>query len=249
MKRWTTYAILVSCLSGAFLAPAAVGQETLEDRYRGEGIIERPFEKQKWEELTEGLDYTEQKKDEKKRETVQTRDGREGVDSERRRRDPFSVNQGSGIMKFIIVLLAVVVLVLLLRGLLGSDLRVRNKKIKGKEISIEQIEEDIENADLQSFIQQALSEEQYALAVRLYYLAVLKELALRKAIRWKKEKTNLDYLREMRSSDHFKAFKSLTFIFERVWYGERPLDREGFLQIAPRFEAFIQQLNTEQLPA
>ncbi len=247
MKRSIVYLVFWLCLLAPFFLMGQSGQEeSLQEKYQRESLSERPFEKGKWEQLTEGLDYSEEKENVKKKKTVSTKDGEEGSDYNRPGGNPFNVNQGSGIMKFLIILLALVLIVLLLRGLLGSDLKVRNKKIKGAEISIEQIEEDIENADLQTFIHQALDQEQYALALRLYYLAVLKELTLRKAVRWKKEKTNLDYLREMRSSEYFKTFKSLTFIFERVWYGERHLDKEGFLQLEPRFQAFINQLKVEQ---
>lgn len=222
-------------------------EEIEEGRYQQERISERPFNEKKWEELTKDLDYSETVQKKKKKETVRTQDGTEGSDVEPNRRDPFSVEQGSGIMKFLIILLAVVVVVLLLRGLLGSDLRVKNKKIKkDSQIDIEQIEEDIENADLPDFIRRALNNGEYTLAVRLYYLAALKELSTRKDIRWQKDKTNLDYLREMRSSEHFEAFKALTSIFERVWYGERLLDREGFLQIEPGFKQFINQLKVDE---
>ncbi len=237
--------LLIPC----FLWGQWSGQDARGNLYHEEDIQEHPFDEDRWEEIVEGLDYTEQIREVKKRETVNAQQGQEGRDYEESARPPFSLNQGSGIMKILIILLAIVVLVFLLRGLMGSDLKVKNKKIKkkGEAIDIQRIEEDIENADLQHFIDQALKNEQYALAIRLYYLSALKELTLKKTIKWKKDKTNLDYLSEMRSSEHFHSFRSITQIFERVWYGEHPLDREGFLKLEPEFKQFINHLNEVEL--
>ena len=59
----------------------------------------------------------------------------------------------------------------------------------GKGIN-EKIEENIHESDLDKFIKQAESEEKYNLAIRLYYLAIIKELSLGKLIKWKRNKTN-----------------------------------------------------------
>jgi hypothetical protein len=245
IKRNIFFLLLFGMLSWSL--HAQVQEDVLpEARYQQEEIPERSLDEKKWEELTKDLDYSEKTKSQRRRDNLNNREDGEGRGAGAQRKNPFSLEQGSGIMKFLIILLAVVVVVLLMRGLLGSDLKVKNKKIKKvDQIDIERIEEDIENADLPDFIRQALANEQYALAIRLYYLAALKELSLRKDIRWKKDKTNLDYLREMRSSEHYSSFKSLTAIFERVWYGERMLDREGFQQLEPDFQLFINQLKAD----
>lgn len=242
-KRNIFFLLLFGML--AWSLRAQVQEDSLQNTlYQGEDIPERPFDEKKWEELTKDLDYSEKTKSKNKRDSLEN--GAEGMGRGAPQRNPFSSEQGSVIMKFLIILLAVVVVVLLLRGLLGSDLKVKNKKVrKVDKIDLERIEEDIENADLPDFIQQALANEQYALAIRLYYLAALKELSLRKDIRWKKDKTNLDYLREMHNSEHYLAFKNLTAIFERVWYGERVLDEEGFQQLEPDFKQFINLLKAD----
>ncbi len=244
----TKLKIVFFLLLGTFvLAVNAQVEETgfQNESYQQEEIDERPFDEKKWEELTKDLDYSDKSKKKKKKESEEgTEEGRGRGNS--RNGDPFSLEQGSGLMKFLIILLAIVVVVLLLRGLLGSDLKVKNKKIKKvDQIDIEKIEEDIENADLPDFIRQALDNGQYALAIRLYYLAVLKELSIRKDIRWKKDKTNSDYLQEMRGSPQYGTFKELTSIFELIWYGERLLDREGFQLLEPDFKQFIHQLKEE----
>ena len=248
MKKKKPYFLFLLCLIPYLMIGQTEGRGVQEAQYQQENINERPFDEKKWEDLTKDLDYSETAPQKKKKTNERTQNGTEGDEYARERREPFSLAQGSWIMKLLIILLAIVVVVLLLRGLMGSDLKVKNKKIKkGNPIDIEQIEEDIENADLPDFIRQALENEQYALAIRLYYLAALKELAIQKDIVWKKDKTNLDYLQEMRRSTHFAAFQKLTTIFERVWYGDRLLDREGFEQLEPGFKQFINHLKAEEL--
>jgi len=60
-----------------------------------------------------------------------------------------------------------------------------NKKIKAQpEFSIETIENNIHESDLDRYIREALAQENYTLAIRLYYLAIIKELSLNRIIKW-----------------------------------------------------------------
>jgi hypothetical protein len=49
----------------------------------------------------------------------------------------------------------------------------------------------------------------------------------------------------MINSKHYPTFKDLTAVFERVWYGDRMLDRRGFQQLEPDFQRFINQLKAD----
>ena len=102
-------------------------------------------------------------------------------------------------------------------------------------INLEKIEENLHRADLESFILQALKQEEYALALRLYYLSILKELSQRKAIHWKREKTNRQYVWEMRQSPLSGAFEEVTRIFEQAWYGGRQMDKREYQALEPKF--------------
>jgi len=210
---------------------------------------EHAFDKTEWERVTKDIDYSsDTAKERKKKDEKSTDQGGEagGGGSSRF----FEGGNASGIMKFIIIVLAVVVVALLLRSLLGLN-KPKNKKINKKveAIDLERIEENIHEANLDDFIRQALEQQQFALAIRLYYLAILKELSLKNAIHWKKDKTNKDYLREMRQTDLFGDFRELTAIFERVWYGESPIHAREFHQLEPRFRRMMQQINAIPTPA
>ena len=134
-----------------------------------------------------------------------------------------------------------ILLVHLLGG--GGILAPRSRKIPvGTEnISIEEIEANIHESDLDRHIRESIEQKNYALAIRLYYLAIIKEMSLNKWIKWKRDKTNKDYLREVSNTDLFKPYRNATRIFERVWYGQSELGEQDFLNMKPNFVDLINQ--------
>lgn len=159
-----------------------------------------------------------------------------------------------GLMKafatFLLIIIGIVVAFFLVRQLMGLRLRPRNRKIKRQAqlvIDLEEIEDRLEEVALEDYIEQATREGNYGLAIRLYYLEALKILSLNQHIKWKKDKTNKDYLQEMRDSDHIGSFQQITRLFERVWYGNQSINLRVFQEIAPNFERFIDTIKTQNL--
>ncbi len=213
-------------LSGAI--SAAAQNEALQRSYLDTPIKERSFNRRKWESLKKGMDYTQPKSD-KKREYE---------------RDLIERGKAIGsIVKYIIFVLAVALIVLLIvqvirnRQLFGRRNRAIESSVSG--IDLEKIEDDLQNADLETPIRQAVTAGNFPLAVRLYYLALLKELSLKKYIRWKRDKTNGEYLRELAGSPLFASVQAATLNFERVWYGKASLNQENFHVLEKQFETTI----------
>jgi hypothetical protein len=75
-------------------------------------------------------------------------------------------------------------------------------------------------------------------AVRMRYLHSLQLLEAKKLIAPGKDKTNMDYLRELASTNWYKPFASLTLHYEYVWYGQQPLNNGQFSQLEEQFSAF-----------
>lgn len=247
------------CLFSLALAGMAAQEGDPYERYLQERPGSRQFEKEEWEKAKEGLDFTEAtiKKKEKKAAEQEAGPGGEGAGQDEmpaRERRGFRLDSelAAGILKFLSILILAIVLALILRGVLGLENTPRNKKIrrvdeKG-EISLEKIEENIHESDMDALIRRALQQEAYALALRLYYLAILKELSLRKAIRWKRDKTNRQYVLEMRQSPLGAAFEEVTRLFEQAWYGGRPLGSEEFRLLEPKFRTLAGQVKAGQQP-
>lgn len=107
---------------------------------------------------------------------------------------------------------------------------------------LQNLERELHKSDLEKALDAALAEQDYHTAVRIYYLMVIKELSNKSWIKWKQDKTNGEYLREMSVRDEYYPFQELTTRFEKVWYGDVMIDEEGFNTLRPGFDLFIQQI-------
>lgn len=217
---------------------------TLAWAQAGDDVQRRDFNSAEWQRATQGIDYSEDAVKERRPKQQQQQGNR---NNEQR---PFNFGgNASPVLKVLIIILVVIALFILVRSLLGLN-NPKNKAIKPvlSVEELEQLEENLHQADLADFIKRALGQENYALAIRLYYLAILKELSIKQLINWKKDKTNRDYLREMNRTPLATDFADLTLIFERIWYGNISLQQREFAQIAPKFKAFIQQIESSTTP-
>ena len=117
----------------------------------------------------------------------------------------------------------------------------RNKQIArdGVEITLDNLDDYLHESDLDRFLREALAQNNYPLAVRLYYLQIIKSLSEKSAIKWSREKTNRDYLREMRGHPAAEQFREATRIYERVWYGNQSLSAGEFAALEPKMKGVL----------
>lgn len=243
--------IKILVLALCFLGQYCFGQtQTPEDVYLDGPVQERQFSESEWQSVTKGISYTG-KASQKKQKAEQNQNSQ----GERARRYPSrgSTWEAGGVgtmfMRALLILLLVILLAILLRHLLGlqgvNRQKKRGHKTGAEQIDIAHIEENIHETDLGRYIREALEKENYGLAVRLYYLAILKELSLKKVIKWKKDKTNRDYQRELRSTNLASTFSEVTYIFERAWYGRSQLKESDYKRIEPKLQQFIHSIKTQ----
>jgi hypothetical protein len=89
-------------------------------------------------------------------------------------------------------------------------------------------------------LQQALAAQEYRQAVRAHFLLLIGSLAQRGAIRWAVAKTNAQYVGEMKSTSGAESFRSAVEMFERIWYGQMPVDRRIYeTAVAPLFDILL----------
>lgn len=233
--------IFILLLLGSF---SGNGQDyTPEERYLETDIEPHQFDRTKWAKTIEGIDYTTQRTRQKRSNDNAVNDHEQRTGSDSRSDRFFADGAGTALAQLLLIAGGVILIALLVWSILGYGKQAKNKKIKRntETIDIRKIEENIHEADMNDYIRQAKENGEYNLAIRLYYLAVLKELSLKKYIKWKVDKTNGEYLREMRPQSNFEEFRTLTRIFEQSWYGNRPLDAGSFAELEPRFNRFVQQ--------
>jgi len=102
--------------------------------------------------------------------------------------------------------------------------------------------ENIFALDFERRIKLARDAGNYNLAVRLMYLRALRQLSDKELIVYRPEKTNGDYLFQLRGSAYYDDFSRLTRSFDYVWYGKFPLSKEGYEMLEKDFISFNQRL-------
>ncbi|MBK6901252.1 MAG: DUF4129 domain-containing protein [Saprospirales bacterium] len=187
------------------------------------------LDREKWKLLTEDLNYPVPAA---------------FVEEEVLEEDPEETNRWLLFFKILAVLFVVGVMAFVIRQLMSGEgfFRPRNRKFdKGLQIKLEQIEANLPDANIPDFVQEALQAGDYKMAVRLHYLGLIQLLAQKQWIDWKREKTNGDYLREVRTRPVYEGFREATLVFERIWYGDRRLGANAYRKIAAQF-ADLQQI-------
>ncbi len=93
-------------------------------------------------------------------------------------------------------------------------------------------------SDPDAMIRNAIRNGNYRIAVRYLYLQTLIRLSEKKFIRVNSNKTNYEYVTEVKNQKFANEFASLTLKYEYVWYGEYPVDEKLFEQIHGSFTQF-----------
>jgi len=131
----------------------------------------------------------------------------------------------STILDYLYYGLMIAALLLIIRGLIKADRRgLLFGKINSNEIKIIESEEDISQLDFDELIASAIDSKNYKLAVRYLFLKSLQQLAEKGIIELKNNKTNHQYLSEIKNQRISVAFQIATSRFEWIWYGDFPVD-------------------------
>ena len=95
-------------------------------------------------------------------------------------------------------------------------------------VSLSEEEHIIKNENIQQLIKNALADKNYRLAIRYYYLHILKLMSEKELIDWQLQKTNVDYEKELLGSKFSDPFHTITRLYDYVWYGEFHVDEDIF---------------------
>ena len=91
-------------------------------------------------------------------------------------------------------------------------------------------------------LENALKTENYRECIRIYFTMILQLLIAQNQINWRREKTNHEYLFEIKSTRIKKSLANCIRIFDLVWYGEYHLDKTRFEQIQTHFHSLLNEL-------
>ena len=236
--------LLVGVLLGSTCVTKVMAQEEFVETYEEQYLETKTFDGDSWEKLSKELDYSGKPKKPKKIETPD-------VDLPDTTPSPDSFDFPD-LSPFFQVLLAIIVLSML-AWLIFAFIQNNELKIPPPEegsmaddqvdlSQISRLEEELDRRDVDPFLAKAEQEANYHLAVRLHYLALLKQLHQQKLIQWKKDRTNRFYLNQMRGQESYQNFRDLTLTFEEVWYGNHHPAQAEYLAIKATFQEYRQAL-------
>jgi hypothetical protein len=112
-----------------------------------------------------------------------------------------------------------------------------------KIINYDEIEKNLHLVDFEKLIQNSLQLGENRLTIRYYYLWLLKKMSEKQIIEWDAEKTNSDYLYEIKNESQKEDFAYLSYLYNNIWYGEFELDEETFAKARTAFEKSIKKIN------
>lgn len=189
------------------------------------------YEQEDLTEARDGIDYSDEVEEEKEEKEIDSFTGLSGV---------------GDFFGYLLIGILIALVFVILYFMLGKDnlFKPKAKKIEALDLkSIEQIEENLEEYDVSHYLQQAIDNNQYRIAIRLHYLLIIKELSSQNFIKWKRDKTNRNYLYETQDYPFANNFKKSTNIFEKVWYGERNVTEGDFSLIHSHFSSLNKEIN------
>ena len=142
---------------------------------------------------------------------------------------------------YIVLFIAVVGLIYILLKEGGSGWFSSKGQTK-IDTSVDITSANIETTDIHALIIQAETNQDYRLAIRYYYLLVLKTLSLKNHIKFEDDKTNADYLNATKSKPFSGAFQYTSYVYNYIWYGEFPLNNQQYILAKDTFVTLINQI-------
>lgn len=143
------------------------------------------------------------------------------------------------LMKVLAILVILFVVYMIVKIIINKEGGWIFSKSAKKIIVTEHEEDNIHTLDFKNIISKSVTSKNYRLAVRYYYLWLLKSLTDKGKIEWDIEKTNGDYLSEINDETLKKDFQFLSYVYEYSWYGEFEINDTDFSKTEAAFLKLI----------
>ena len=143
------------------------------------------------------------------------------------------------LIRFFAILLIGFLLYFIIKYLMANGgISFFGKKNRKVEIRDEELHENIHEINFSESILKFEKAGDFRSAVRYQFLFILKKLSDKKLITWNPEKTNKDYVAELKVPHLKNQFYDLSYIFDYVWYGEFSIDEESYLAFKNQYQSF-----------
>lgn len=189
---------------------------------------------EKWEKTIKDLDYTENFKEYKPK---------------NRKTKAFNPSQwktgkNAAIFKALVIIILGIILLVLIIFLIKNLSKIDfTRKVSGRmEIEEEDDPDKYVLSDLEHYLNEALATRNYRLALRINFLMLIKSLKEQELIIWKKDKTNSDYLFEIKEKPYHGNTKKLMHAFEKVWYANYKIEEQTYQKLSFTFETVRKEI-------
>lgn len=140
------------------------------------------------------------------------------------------------LIKFLALLLVIAVVYFIVKAILNKEGGwIFGRDSQAEKIDHTNVEEKLHLANFKELINSAKLKGDYRLTVRFYYLWLLRKLSEKKYIVWDVNKTNMDYLYELKDKRLRERFNQHCYVYDYVWYGEFALSEEEFQRVEQSF--------------
>ncbi len=154
----------------------------------------------------------------------------------------FSSDGESNWVRYLVYAICIGTIVYVILKLLKVDVRHVFYR-KGRQVPLQHrsIDEDIHEMDLDTLIKEAVNKGEYREAIRLVYLAALKDLSASDHLQWRIGKTNHEYMTELAGTAFQKEFDQLSYYFDYSWYGQFSVDEAIYRQVSSQYRSLTQK--------
>lgn len=143
----------------------------------------------------------------------------------------------------IAVLLILIVIYLIAKALLNKEgTWIFGSKSDASIIRYDEIEKNLHLVDFEKLIKNSIQSGEHRLSIRYYYLFLLKKMSEKGLIEWDVEKTNSDYIYELKSPELKANFEYLSYLYNYIWYGEFDLSPDEFEKAKKAFDTVIKSI-------
>ncbi len=158
-----------------------------------------------------------------------------------------SEGQASKVTDFALKIGGVIIFLLVIYFIFKAVINDEGTWVFGKSsekniIPVSDIENNIHRTDFKQLIAEAEQDKNYRLAIRYYYLWLLKALTNAEIIAYDVEKTNSDYYNEIVSKPLKNEFSYTSYLYNYIWYGEFDVNQSQFNKAKSAFIKFLNSI-------
>ena len=145
----------------------------------------------------------------------------------------------------LVIFLLIYILILILKGEgWESPLSLKRDRIVKRVYTIEDLSHDTPLTELNKALDNSLNNGNNRELLRIQYLITIRNLINSRLIKWRKNKTNYDYINELAPGVLRNNFTGLTIDYERVWYGGRDINVDNKQNNIDRYSRTLHLIKT-----